>query len=457
MDTASKQLALALFEDLAPNGGIVQEAPTALGFRRSNAFVKITDLSAAGRRLVDITYFLIAEEAELRKEYRVDFGLFKWLLATTSNNRQHLRKLIREAQQAAIVLSEEDVGEGTKERWGSVPLLGAAFIEDNEYIFEVSDRLQRAIKNPAASHFLSLRYVFKSVHAKILHDRLQVHVDQGVTEWIELDELRVWLECAEKETYKTWKHFRQKVLDIAIEQIKEVTGLKITMLTLNEPGSKKIAKVRFRIETSEHPTSHNAALAVLRSLYHTLHKEMGLTKEELNEIISKREIYNDERINRAIEYTRHNVALGKVKLRAGGYFMKALREEYILGELDKQIHHQAAYTQSAKMFASQRENERIQKAAAEAEERARQIAQEGWAGFELLDADSQATLTREFCINPSAKLLARQADVSLAELQNNLRHPKVRDSFGTFVATWLRKKVKSPKQGGDSGNLFVGE
>ncbi len=134
MESASQQLALALFEDFAPRGQSVMEAPKDLGFRRSNAFVKIIDLSLAGRRLIDVAYFLVAEDQEVHREYRVDVGLFKWLLATTSNNRRHLSKLVREAQKAAIELNEIDVEDPSKDRWGAVPLMGSAFIEKGEFI-----------------------------------------------------------------------------------------------------------------------------------------------------------------------------------------------------------------------------------------------------------------------------------------------------------------------------------
>jgi hypothetical protein len=155
----------------------VAEAPAALGYRRSNAFIGISDVSLAARRLIDVSFFFVASVPELHKEYRIDYGLFKWLLATTSENRSFVKKLIRQAQGAAILLNE---GTGQEERWGSVPLMGEAFIAGGEFIFSVSDRLQKAIKNPEAAHFLSLRFVFTSLYSKILYDHFQPFMKRGL-------------------------------------------------------------------------------------------------------------------------------------------------------------------------------------------------------------------------------------------------------------------------------------
>lgn len=454
MESASQQLALALFEDFAPRGQSVTEAPKDLGFRRSNAFVKIIDLSLAGRRLIDVAYFLVAEDQEVRREYRVNVGLFKWLLATTSNNRRHLSKLVREAQKAAIELNEIDVEDPSKDRWGAVPLMGSAFIEKGEFIFELPERLQRAIKNPKSSHFLSLRYVFKSVHSKVLYDRLQQFMVEGITPWFEVQALRAWLEC-EKKTYDLFKHFRSKVLEVAISEIREVTGLHIEMLTLNVPGSKKIGQVRFRLNVTEQPNEQKTAFIVLRNVYETLRKEFALNQSEFNEIITNRDLYNDERIHQAMEYTRHNVKVGKVKVRAGGYFMKALREGYLLGELDKQIHHQSAIVESTRKAADQEMAEREARVKAAGAERDQREADFGWEAYNKLSTEQQSDMISEFCQSQAAKLLARRLNVAILNVHEYINDPNVRSTFGGFVASRVHKAAKAAKRVGAAASASL--
>ncbi|MCU6502003.1 replication initiation protein [Rugamonas sp. A1-17] len=448
----SRQLALMLFDTLSPQGRSVDAAPKALGFRRSNAFVRIVDLSLAGRRLVDVAYFLVASEPELKKEYRVDYGLFKWLLATTSENRAHLKKLIREAQKAAIELNGPDVQDEASQPWGSVPLMGPAFIAGGEFIFELPERLQKAIKNPQATHFLSLRYVFKSIYSKILYDRLQPYMDEGVTPWFDLEALRVWLEC-EKKTYSLFKHFRNKVLDVAVNEIAEVTGLKVVMVTQNVPGSKKIGHVRFKWDTSQQTDEQKTAFVVLKNTYETLRSEFGLNQSDFDEIVRNRTTFTDDHIQQAMEYTRHQVSAGKVKLRAGGYFMKALSEGYLIGSLDKEIQERSA---GVKLASARGEKTKIgREVSADKEFTARQQkeSQLGWTSFQTLSAEDQQTLTSEFCKLATAPMIARSLQIEVSELVNHLDNPKVSPSFGSYVANRLQKAAKATK-GDNSGNLF---
>jgi len=451
MSSASRQLALALFADYSLRDEGVDKAPADLGFRRSNDFIKIVDLSLAGRRLLDVAYFLVAEDADLHKEYRVDLGLFRWLLGTTSRNTQHLKKIIREAQKAAIELDVIDSEDQGKDWYGAVPLLGVAFLRNGEFLFELSDRLQRTIKNPKTSHFLSLKYIFKSLHSKVLYDRLQAYVDEGATPWLDIQTLREWMSC-ETKTYDLFKHFRNKVLDVAIVEIREVTKLDIQMQTLNVPGSKRIGQVRFKLSQSQQQAKDEQKLEfiVLRTLYETLRSEFALNQAEFNEILTNREQYTDERIQQAIDYTRHAVALGKVKLRAGGYFMKALREGYLLGELDKQIHQRTTEASAAKAASDKEAAERAARSAAAATERDQRMADLGWEAYEALTPAEQADVMTEFCQSPAAKLLARAVDVELRALREHLSEPKVRSSFGTFVAGRVQKAVKAAKQVGAS-------
>lgn len=449
----SRQLALLLFDTLAPQGQSIDKAPNALGFRRSNAFIQIVDLSLAGRRLVDVAYFLVASEPELKKEYRVDYGLFKWLLATTSENRAHLKKLIREAQKAAIELNGFDVEDDTSQPWGSVPLMGSAFIAGGEFIFELPERLQKAIKNPQASHFLSLRYVFKSNYSKILYDRLQPYMEEGLTPWFELEPLRVWLEC-EKKTYSLFKHFRNKVLDVAVNEIAEVTGLKITMLTQNVPGSKKIGHLRFKWDSHQQTDDQKVALVVLRNTYETLRNEFALNQSEFDEIVRNRTTFTDERIQQAMEYTRHQAAAGKIKVRAGGYFMKSLREGYLLGSLDKQIKQQSAIVDQQSTAGAQAKTVREKTGEKEFTARQQKDAAAGWDNYKKLSAEDQAVLAREYCKLPTAPMLARRLEVELADLHKHLSDPAVWTSFGDYVTDRLKKAAKAAK-GDNSLNLFA--
>ena len=445
MSNVGQQLALALYQDYSLRDEGVEKAPPELGFKRSNAFIQIVDLNLAGRRLIDVAYFIASEDAELHNEYRVDLGLFRWLLGTTSRNKQHLEKLIRDAQRAAIELNEIDSEDPSKDRYGRVPLLGPAFIGDGYFTFDLSQGLQRVIKNPKTFHFLSLKYVFKSVHSKVLYDRLQPYIDAGATPWFEIRELRAWTKC-ETKTYDLFKHFRNKVLEVAVAEIREVTGLNVDILTQSLPGTKKVGQIRFRITQPPGPKNEQKLeFIVLRSMYETLRQEFALNQNEFNEIITNRETFTDDRIQQAIDYTRHNAKLGKVKIRAGGYFMKALREGYLLGNLDRQIHQRIGDETNAKDAVEREAAARAAQAHAESLERDRMLANLGWEAYVQLPPEQQADMLTQFCQSVEARPLARSieadTEVNPADLGDYLEDPRVRSTFGAFVAARVRSKA----------------
>lgn len=449
MSTVGQQLALALYQDYSVRDEGVDKAPPELGFKRSNAFIQIVDLNLAGRRLIDVAYFFASEDAELHDEYRVDLGLFRWLLGTTSRNKQHLEKLIRDAQRAAIELSEVDSEDPSKDRYGRVPLLGPAYVGDGYFTFDLSKGVQRAIKNPTTYHWLSLKYVFKSVHTKVLYDRLQPYIEAGITPWFEVRELRQWTNC-ETKTYDLFKHFRNKVLEAAVAEIRDVTGLNVEILTQSLPGTKRVGQLRFRLTQPRGPKNEQKLeFIVLRSLYETLRQEFALNQNEFNEIITNRETFTDERIQQAIDYTRHNAKLGKVRIRAGGYFMKALRENYLLGNLDRLIHQKPDDEANAKDAAEREAAARAAQAHADSIERDRQLANLGWEAYMQMPPQQQADLLTQFCQSVEARPLARSieadTEVKPADLGDYLDDPRVRTTFGAFVATRIRSK---PGKGG---------
>ncbi|MYM41918.1 RepB family plasmid replication initiator protein [Pseudoduganella sp. CY13W] len=450
-----RQLALMLFDSLSQQNKNITSAPTSLGYRRNNALVQIVDLSLAGRRLLDVAYFIVATESEVKKTYSIELGLFKWLLGTTSDNRAHIKRLIREAQMAAIELNGTEIQSDNTYPWGSIPLMGTARISNGRFIFDLAEELQLVIRDPRATHFLALRYVFKSVYTKILYDRLQPYMQEGATPWFGLETLRIWLEC-NKKTYELFKHFRSRVLDVAIAEIHEVTGLEITMVTQNVPGSKKVNEVRFVWDENNRADEQKAALVILKTLYETLRNEIGLSHADIDEIIKDRARYSDEVIQQAIDYTRHAAAAGKIKIRVSGYFMKALREGYIIGTLDQDLRQRKAIAAADSQAGADAKDIREKSADREFTAKHKRDANAGWEAFEAMSVDDQNKLARAFANLSTSALFATRLGIETHELIDHLQEPIVHQSFGAFVTLQLQQQKKAAKMNKGPG-LFASD
>jgi hypothetical protein len=444
------QLALSLFSELGPHGAGADHLPVQVGFHRNNLFINIVDMSLSARRAIDVLYFITAQDPEYKNGYRIDLNIFKWLMGYTSNNRKHLQSILREAQKAAVQIESSGPDTNTDEPWASIPMLGPVAIANGKIFFEIHHRLQAEIKSPAASHFLSLRYVFKSIHAKILFDRLQLFIAEGTTGWITLEELRGWWGFKTDE-YAEFKKIRQRVIEKAVSQINEVTGLHVTYDTKNVPGSKRVGSIRFQIEKTAQFDAPQASMIALKAQYEVLRNEFGLNGAQLDEIISHRDEWDDDRLQKAIEYTRYQLALGKVKRSVAGYFMKAVREAYALGSAQLLLDANAAASEQAATAGPLEQAVAAKEQAIKAEvNEMESLGHSGYEAYLAMEPAGRAEVLNEFIRSLPAKTLAVQLRIEPAGLAALLAdNVEVQTQLGAFVAmrtarTTRRRRLAIP-------------
>lgn len=433
------QLALALFEDMAPIGEPINRAPSDIGFHRNNIFFDIAHLSLSGRRAIDVAYFIVAQDPVIQRTYEVDMNFFKWLMAYSSNNRKHLRTVLREGQKAAVQVHELDQSDPDNDRWVSVPLLGSVGLSNGKLYFEVPDKLQAQIKSPASSHFLSLRFVFKSVHAKIIYDRLQPYLDENITPWYTLDEIRGWINCNAR-TYDEYKYLKRNVLEIAVKHINEVSNLDVSYNESNLPGTKKVGKIRFKMKVRDAIDTPNTTMRILTELYDTLQNEFGLSKGQFNEIIINRDEWTDVRINQAIEYTRFNIGRGKVKSSAAGYLMKALSEHYVVGSADRLIADQSpgsgSVSEASKSPVEAQHKARLASKEKTAKTQEAETANRGMLIYKKLSPEEKQERLNDFCHSDVARVISSRTKYPQDSLGEHIETDEwIKSAFGAYMAT----------------------
>lgn len=357
-----------LFDELATSGKTIEHVTSQeVGFPKSEILFQISGLSLLSRRIIDVVYYIVAQSLQAdshstqegrgtyldlyaRKagehSYTVDQALFRWLLGTKSRNWMFFRKAFREAQGAALEVYQDptlsQVGaRGTDraianlekegkppQRWVSVPLLGAVAVKDGKVFFEVHPALVQQIQDPKTPLFLSLRYVFRSLFAKLLYEWILGYLEQGSTPWVDVPGLKKILDC-ESKTYKEFRYLSRQVLKPAITEIGLVTGITLELETRRE--DRKVAYVRLVFEPVSPQAAYDPARE-LEKLYVILREEFGLTLKQLDMLAGDREQYSVQRLQDAVEYTRHAIRQGRVKSSPSGYLWKALQEGYKLAK-----------------------------------------------------------------------------------------------------------------------------
>lgn len=434
----AQQLALTLFTELAPQGATAEELPIAVGYKRNNIFIDINDLSLLARRAIDVLYFVAAQNTEFRPMYELELEFFKWLMSYSSDNRKHLRTVLREGQKAAIQVEVLDEHGAALDEWISVPLLGPVGISKGRIFFEINDKLQQHIKSPRNSHFLSLRYVFRSIHTKIIFDHIQPYIEAEMTPWYSLETVRGWMGFSGNEGYTEFKKLRQRVLDRAVNQINDITPLTISYDTMNVPGSKRVAQIRFRIRAEPHQDATKAPMITLQRQYEVLRNEFGLNGAQLAEIVSHRDEWDDDRLARAIEYTRWQLEEGKIKRNPAGYLMKSIREDVTLGEAMKKIRDSKVAHGASALHVQQTLVDHHAAAREAMDRNTNDLGPKGYAAFLALSSTEQTKYLAAFASTAAGTATAAAAGITTKQLRE--RHADIREvqlQFGLYMAKRL--------------------
>ncbi|WOD13705.1 RepB family plasmid replication initiator protein [Paraburkholderia kirstenboschensis] len=439
----SRQLALALFEDATAEDLPLDAARSDIGFARKNVLIRIIDLGVAARRLIDAAYFIVAQEEQPRDLYDVELDYFKWLMRYSSRNNAHLEQVITEAQRALIQATTAADADGTKP-FGSVQLIGRISYQGGRFQFRVPPDLIGIIRGPGKSHWLSLRItsLFTLSYARVMYDHLLPYADDGATDWFELDELRSWQGAMGAKAHE-FKYFKRDWLAPAVDQINEVSDLKISYETRNEPGSRKIGRLRFRIERKELAERVLHTHEQAQALYRTMKQEFGLSSAQLNQIAADRDTYTDERLEQAIERTRFSLKLGNISKSPAGFFMKALREQWIVSDAERQmVQIQESLAQTEKRDLEEKQHVqtrmalRIAAQDVHAQDRMVEEVRRGWAAYEAATIKQREDWRRTYKGTPAGKLTLRRlgidpgADLSDAMIE---KYPDLKDGFAGYV------------------------
>ncbi|CAM2158567.1 Initiator Rep protein WH1 domain-containing protein (plasmid) [Pararobbsia alpina] len=450
----SRQIALALFEESASEGVSVEHARSDIGFARNNILIRIVDLGVAARRLIDAAYFIVAQEEHPRDLYEVELDYFKWLMRYSSRNNAHLEQVITEAQKALIQATTAADEHGDRP-FGSTQLIGRISYQGGRFQFRVPPDLTGIIRGAGKSHWLSLRItsMFTLSYARVMYDHLQPFADETMTEWIPLDDLRGW-QGEMGANAQIFKYFKRDWLDPAVQQINEVSDLAIGYETRNLPGSRKIGSLRFRISRKDlaervlHTHEHAQAI------YQTLKKEFGLSTTQFNQIAGNRDTYSDERLQQAIDRTRFSLKLGKVTKSPAGFFMKALKEGWVVSDAEREMvevqQSLALREQEAAAAKSHTQTQTALQAAAQdvsARDRQNDEIRQGWEVYQSASAEQQEDWRRLYKRTPAGKLTLRRLNIDpMASLTATSfdDHSALKDAFAGYVFVQMKSSKLKP-------------
>jgi hypothetical protein len=415
----SRQMALALFEDMFDLGVPITEANREIGYQRNNFFTQIVNMGLPARRFLDAAYFIVAQEQQARDQYDVELNYFKWLMRYDSRNLKHLRTIAEEAQDAKIQVSDTPLERDPNENdlWVSVQLMGMVGFHRGRIRFDVHPRLVPHIRDPKKSHWLSLRIstAFTRSLARAIYDQVLPSVPEGRTEWIRLEDMRNWPGRMGANA-AIFKYFKRDWLEPAVREINEVSDIELSYETRTESTtSKKIDRIRFQLKRKDTADAAMASLADASHLYKILKEEFNLSTKQFSEISENRDVWTDSHILQAVEYTRFKLNRGLVKKSPAGYLMRALRDNWKMSEAEKKmVEVQTKLVTDeveAKTSLSQTQSTVARSVASRDEEVRARMNEESRAGrehFNAADAKARKDLVRLWVASREGKLMLRR-------------------------------------------------
>lgn len=426
----------AVREELGPSTAIT-ESTREIGYRKTNVLIDVSPMSLLARRAINALWLTVSENPDL-PHYDIEFGYFKWLAKfENSNNVAHLKKALRECQSSSVQVSVEDEGDGDGDpQWVSVPLLGSVAIAGGRVVFKVDEMIRKQLKDPRRYTYLSLRMsAALSQYAYILYERLGSLRFMGTTEWIPVEVVRKWVNADTVKSLTEYKQFKRHVLDKSIAQINELTDLYIEYETKTAQGSRRVAALRFKLRDNaegklvlDFSQPHE-----LKDLYETLVKSFGLSKKQINEIISNRDVNTDERIRAAIELVKYRIKVGQVKS-PGAYLMRAVKEGWSLSDMERE----AAFGGGTEKPSNERT---VPVAEIEFSRNLERDIEEGLALFNSLDADRRLTLLEGLYKETTFKMAAKRQKVKAKPEEAIIMARKaLKTELAQYVKRWSESR-----------------
>jgi hypothetical protein len=453
----SRQMALALFEDMFDLGAPITEANREIGYQRNNFFTQIVNMGLPARRFLDAAYFIVAQEQQARDQYDVELNYFKWLMRYDSRNLKHLRTIAEEAQDAKIQVTDTPFERDPNENdlWVSVQLMGMVGLHRGRIRFDVHPRLVPHIRDPKKSHWLSLRIstAFTRSLARAIYDQVLPNVPDGRTEWIRLEDMRNWPGRMGANA-AIFKYFKRDWLEPAVREINEVSDIELSYETRTESTtSKKIDRIRFLLKRKDTADAALASLADASHLYKILKEEFNLSTKQFSEISENREVWTDAHIQQAVEYTRFKLNRGLVKKSPAGYLMRALRDNWRISEAERKMVEvqEKLITEEAETKATILETQTsVARSVASRDEEVRaRMNDESLTGrehFNAVDAKTRKELIRFWVASREGKLMLRRMklDASTVTEQEILSNTELVWYLGQFVFGRMNSARTSP-------------
>ncbi|MGZ0787575.1 RepB family plasmid replication initiator protein [Pseudomonas saponiphila] len=248
---------------------------------------------------------------------------------TTSNSRDHLKKVLRGMTQAQVEFDYKGDSPGRKSGWGVANLIAEAYIlEDNETIrYSFPPELKRRLLDPTIFNLIDLRmqYHFTSYSALSLHELVSRYYGFSQKETFR-EHWTAWsvLLSGSATPHSEFRDFN-KMLGRAVEQVNSIESrFKIEVVVTK--NNRKYDKLWFKLETLMQPElGLSPAPEIVGAELSKRLKSLSLSGKDIEELAMS---HDEEYLLAQADYTESQMKKKDSVASPAAYFKAAVTNNY---------------------------------------------------------------------------------------------------------------------------------
>lgn len=301
--------------------------------RKPSAMIQTNakELTLHQRKIINYLIHAVQHSGD-QKSYSIYLKDLKKACGISTKGNEELKANIKKLTETVI---EFNVFEKDSEIWEINVLLSGAKVEFKTGIvtFAFSPFIQERIIKPLIYSPLKLLTIasFKCSYSVVLYEFLRDYLTSPHIPYLTIHQLKTLL-GVDDEKYPEFKYFKREILDKAIKEINTLSELNCSFTLVNDYG-KKYVGIKFKVKEKNDSKNTDEFSKVISNAENDdellCSKISEILKIKIDRVFELLIRYGKERIKEVYNYTKDRATTNP-----GGFFLKALEENYDLPQED---------------------------------------------------------------------------------------------------------------------------
>lgn len=300
-----------------------------------NAIHCSNNLTLIQRKLFNVLLFHAYPELPHKSRFQLKAKELCRLIGYNSNDYKGLKKSLLGLITTAIEWNILDYSSGKEKQWKASSILAAAELSNGSCIYEYSYTIKELLYQPDIYGRINISLIskFKSSYGLALYENCIRYQGLQQTPWFTIDVFRSLMGVFGNK-YLTFRDFKKRVLDIAIDEVNHISSIVISPEF--ERQNQKVTSIRFKL--NERMPRNDLGMVNVRvpeDLVDTLSRVFGLSQQLITEVFSN---YSMQYINEKIELIMKSQSFLSGKIRdLAGYLTEALKKDYKISKSSRAV------------------------------------------------------------------------------------------------------------------------